>query len=175
MGSLRALFELYADGSGSINPDSLAWRSFHTAVGSHGLMSPLFASVLDSCRGRMSGLCKRVRFEDICVTSAALLPDPSVDKTLQDMQMDASAVHRYVSFVRTTFEPGSFERKKMESCAEDLAQSFRGTLLHLLRLAAREAAALDELEVSGETKLMHDRGLLLNLANTFFWGGILFF
>jgi len=147
MGSLRSLYELYSDSEGGISPDGLGWASFRTAVGEHGLLSPMFSNMLESCRARVASQGKLVRFEDICTTAASLIPNPAVDQNLQDMQMDASAVHRYVRFVRTRFKAGTMERKKMEAGAEDLAQSFRGTLLHLLRLAAREAASLDEMEV----------------------------
>ena len=149
MASLRRLFEQYADGACTIDAEGLSWRSFERACAAHGLSSPAFESVLASVRARAVAQARRATFDDICTTAAALCPEASVDKTLQDLRMDASALHRYVAFVRSHFRAGSFERRKLEAGSEDLAESFRGTLLHLLRLAAREAEAVDQLEVRG--------------------------
>ena len=147
MSSLRRLWEQYAAKDGTIDADGLSWHSFLQALASHGLFSAPFERVLASVRARVTSQHRRATFEDLCTTAASLCPEASVDKTLQDLQMDASALHRYVAFVRSHFRAGSFERRKLEAGSEDLAESFRGALLHLLRLATREAEAVDALEV----------------------------
>ncbi len=147
MAALRRLFAQFADRHETIDCEGLSWASFQRACGEHGLLSPALESVLASVRAHAANQRRRATFEDVCTTAAALCPESSVDKTLQDLQMDASALHRYVGFVRSHFAAGSFEARKLEAGCEDLAESFRGTLLHLLRLAAREAEAVDALEV----------------------------
>ena len=143
MTALRKLFELSAGPAGSIDPSQPPWLDFLASIRAHNLLTPLFQRVLDTCALSAAPL----RYEDLALTAAALVPEAAVDKTLGDLQSDSSALRRFVAHVRAHAARGSSERRHVESGAEDVAGAYRATLLRLLRLAVREAEAMDAMEV----------------------------
>ena len=97
----------------SLLVNSRQWHFFCANVRSHGLSSPLFERVL-STAALQGG---RLRFEDLALTAAALIPEAAVDKTLNDLQADSSALRRFVAHVRAHAAPGSSERRQHVSAA----------------------------------------------------------
>jgi len=140
MASLARLFAQAAPSGAIASP--AAWAAFERAVAAGGHASPLFSSILASLATAVAAR-RAVTFADVVGAAADLAPDAAVDGALADLEMDAAAVRRFVAFLAPRAPPGSAVARRLEGGAEEAAAAFRATLLHLLRLAVREAAALD--------------------------------
>jgi hypothetical protein len=140
MASLERVFNTYAS-DGTIRTPQ-AWSSFTRAVANAGHSSPLFNSILKRLSASVAAH-RGVSFASLVSASADLLPQPTIDRALIDLEMDGVAVRRFLWFMQPRLAPGSASALRLNSAAEDVAITYRATLLHLLRLAVREAAAID--------------------------------
>lgn len=141
MASLERVFNSFASADGTIRT-SPAWLSFTRAVSAAGHGSPLFHSILKRLSASVAAQ-RGVSFASLVSASADLLPQPAIDRALIDLEMDGIAVRRFLRFMQPQLLPGSAPALRLNAAAEDVAMAYRATLLHLLRLAVREATAID--------------------------------
>jgi hypothetical protein len=141
MASLLRIFDVHASSESALSrPADLA--GFSAAIASHGLSSPLFEKILRMFEPLVAAR-RSVSYSALALAAADLLPRPLIDRALTDVEMDSTAIRRFLAFLRPRAPPGSATARRLEAGAEDIADQYRVALLHLLRLAVREAAAID--------------------------------
>lgn len=139
MSSLERIFNHYA--SDGVIRSPREWLNLERTVSEAGHGSPLFTSILRSLSASVAA--HGVSYTNLVSSSADLLPQPAVDRALADLEIDGGAVRRFLTLIHPRVPANSSVARRLNAATEDVASAYRSTLLHLLRLSVREAAAID--------------------------------
>lgn len=114
MSSIKRLFERHSDSVGGIASHE-EWKAFESDLIGFGLGSPAFTKVLSTVWSNSIAAGRPVAYLDLIAQAAAYSPDDEASKIVADLRQDATALRRFVDYVRARYKKDSKERKSLES------------------------------------------------------------
>ena len=114
MATVKRLFERHSDSPGGIGSSS-EWRAFESDLVGFGLCTPALTRVLAQVWAQAQADGKPVAYLALLTAIASYNPDNEAAKMVQDLRQDASALKRFVDYVRTRYKKDSSERLSLEA------------------------------------------------------------
>lgn len=147
MATFRKIFEQYSFPGTAAVSTAADWRGFERSVIAHGLSSDSLQDVFSTIWTNATSSEKPIDYVDLATTIMPhAVSEQEARTVIHDLQQDASALRRFVEYVQLRYKKDSAERRNLDKGLETVADAYRATLLHLLRLAIREADAIDALQ-----------------------------
>jgi hypothetical protein len=113
MSSVKRLFERHSDSARGIGTPN-AWRGFESDLVGFGLGSPALQRVLSQAWAGARADGRAVAYADLVSAAASFSPDDEAEKIVQDLRQDATALRRFVDYVRSKNKRVSKERRLLE-------------------------------------------------------------
>lgn len=113
MASIKKLFERHSEGKLGITNHN-EWRNFEHDITGLGLNTPALTRLLAQVWGQCHSKGTPVTYSDLLNAATSFTPDTEIDKIIQDLRQDSSALNRFVDFVRGQYKSDSSERLSLE-------------------------------------------------------------